>query len=125
MKARKVEAALAIKPEVPVAPAKPSKYRNKKTTVDGIVFDSRKEAARYGELKSLLEAGEISDLRIHPPYSLEVKGVKLGKYLADFAYLDAATQREIVEDVKGVKTAVYRLKKKLVWAIYRIKIVEV
>ena len=102
-----------------------SKYRNKKTVVDGITFDSKREAARYCELKKRLATGAIRDLRLQPPYPFEVRGVKLGKYVGDFLYYDVASQRDVLEDVKGIKTAVYRLKKKLMLALYGIEIVEV
>lgn len=99
-----------------------SKYRAKKTTVDGYTFDSKKEAARYGALKILLRSGEISDLVLQPKYPIVFNGVKICDYKADFKY--RANGREIVEDVKGVKTPVYRLKKKMVKAVYGIDILE-
>lgn len=102
-----------------------SKYRNTPTTVDGIRFDSKKEAYRYGTLKLLLAAGSIRDLEIHPPYPLVVNGVKVGRYVADFRYTDVGTGKQVVEDVKGVRTAVYKLKKKLVAALHGIDVVEI
>jgi len=102
-----------------------AKYRNQKTTLDGIQFDSRTEAARYQELLFLVRAGVITHLELQPRYNLVVNGQKLGFYKADFRYYDTATGETIVEDVKGVKTAVYSLKKKLVRALYGIEIVEI
>jgi hypothetical protein len=101
-----------------------SKYNNKKTEVDGIVFDSRKEANRYLDLKFLQAAGEIQDLILQPAFDLIVQGGKvIGKYYADFKYREGV--KVIVEDVKGVKTDVYRLKKKIVESVHGIKITEV
>ena len=100
-----------------------TKYHAVKTTIDGIRFDSKAEAARYNVLKLLERNGNISLLVIHPVYPLVVMGQKVGKYIADFEYVDEFG-REVVEDVKGVKTPVYRLKKKLVKALYGIDILE-
>lgn len=101
-----------------------SKYHNKKTEVDGIVFDSKREASRYLELKLLQQAGEIQDLILQPSYELRVEGGKvIGKYFADFKY--RVGMKVVVEDSKGVRTDVYRLKKRIVEAVYGIKIVEV
>lgn len=92
-----------------------SKYHNKKTTVDGITFDSRREADRYCELKLLLMAGLISDLKLQVPFELVPKSSKgrAIKYIADFVYTDNKTGETVIEDVKGIKTAVYKLKKRL------------
>lgn len=93
------------------------KYHAKKTTVDGITFDSKKEALRYEELRMLEKAGMISDLRMQVPFELvpsfryNGQAIRAVKYIADFVYLDGG--RTIVEDVKGYKTDVYAIKKKL------------
>ncbi len=103
-----------------------SKYRNIKTTVDGITFDSRKEAARYGTLKLLEKAREISELRCQVRYNIELNGVKLFAYVADFGYV--AHGFTIVEDVKSEttrKNPVYRIKKKAMKAQFGIEIREV
>lgn len=105
--------------------AKPSKYRAVKTTVDGIVFDSAKEARRYSELKMLLRAGEIEDLERQPELTVSIKGVWICDYLADFKYRRRGDIVTVWEDVKGMKTPVYRLKKKLVEALYGITITEI
>jgi len=99
------------------------KYHNKKTTVDGITFHSKKEAARYQELKLLEKAKEISNLKLQVPFVIEVAGRHICKYLADFTYFDKEGEF-FVEDVKGVRTQTYRLKKKLVEALYGIEILE-
>lgn len=104
---------------------KPHKYRAVATEVDGIRFDSKKEAFRYGQLKLLEQAGLIAHLEVHPRYPLTVNGLKVGTYVADFRYAKTDTGELIVEDVKGVRTPVYRLKKKLVRAIFGFEIREV
>lgn len=112
---------------------KRSKYNARKTTVDGIVFDSAKEAARYSELRLLEKAGEITALVYQPSYCLEVDADHerwdarrhvIGTYRADFAYFDK-NGIEVVEDVKGFKTPLYRWKKKHVEAQYGITIHEI
>lgn len=110
------------------------KYRNRKTQIENIVFDSQKEAQRYCELKLLEKKGEISQLQRQVSFELVPAEVGANKkklraivYLADFVYLtekDGVSQKHI-EDVKGVKTAVYKLKKRLMWHLYRINIEEV
>ncbi len=104
---------------------KPSKYRNHKTLYNGIQFDSRKEADRYRELLWMQQAGLIAGLECQPRYDLVINGHKLGFYKADFRYEDVATNSVVVEDVKGVRTAVYMLKKKLIKALYGIDIIEI
>jgi hypothetical protein len=107
---------------------RPSKYRAQRTTVDGITFHSKKEAARYGQLKMLEKAGEISSLYLQPRYDLNVGYAltdPIGRYVADFSYTDTRTGLVVVEDVKGFKTPLYRWKKKHVEAQYGIEIREV
>jgi len=103
-----------------------SKYRNKKVVFDGIEFDSKKEGNRYLELKGRQLAGEISDLRFQRPYELGVNGEHICTYIADFQYKENGEL--IVEDVKSKftrKLPVYRIKNKLMKAIYNIQIKEV
>lgn len=102
----------------------PSKYRNKKTVVDGITFASKKEANRYGELKILLRAGIITGLEMQRRYPLVVNGLKICTYISDFDYFNESN-KAVVEDVKGVRTREYILKKKLMLACYGIEIKEV
>lgn len=102
-----------------------SKYRNVRTEIDGRRFDSKKEAARFCALRLLEQAGEIRDLVLQPKYRLEANGVLICVYKADFEYTDAATGERVTEDVKGVRTDVYKLKKKLVSALLGIEIREV
>ena len=107
---------------------KAPKYRNIKTVVDGITFDSAKEARRYGELKLLEKSGRISGLEIQPSFRLNVNNCLICTYKADFSYTTEAPHAEgllVVEDVKGFKTPVYRLKKKLMLAVHGIIVVEI
>jgi len=103
----------------------PRKYRNLKTDVDGILFDSQKEAKHYRDLLDRQRAGEIGDLVLQPVFPIVVNGKKIAKYIADFQYRDLGAGTTIVVDTKGVRTSVYKLKKKLVEALYGIVIVEV
>lgn len=124
---------------------KPTKYRAKKTEYDGIEFASRKECARYKELKLLEQRGIIQDLRLQVPFELipaqyeptgEVykRGEHAGEpkmrlverkceYLADFVYTQDGEL--IVEDAKGKRTKEYIIKRKLMLFKYGIKIKEV
>lgn len=116
--------------------SRPSKYGNHAIVVDGIRFDSKKEAARYQDLKFALKAGKIANLVIHPIYPIVVIGIRadatvIGKYTGDFEYVDLglfAVGEIVTEDVKsdGTKTKeAYRLRKRAVEAIYGIRIREV
>lgn len=121
------------------------KYNNKKVMVDGIKFDSKKEAKRYQELKTLERAGHITDLKRQVKYVLipaqyepsdevYVKGKDKGKqkkgrlierecaYYADFVYTENG--KTVVEDTKGVKTPEYIIKRKLMLYVHNIKIKE-
>ena len=99
-----------------------NKFRNKKTEVDGITFHSLKESRRYSELKLLARAGQISDLELQVKFSLDVNGHHVCNYFADFCYTENG--KPVVEDSKGVKTKDYILKRKLMLALYNIKILE-
>jgi hypothetical protein len=100
-----------------------NKYNAKKvTSPDGIIFDSKKEYRRYVYLKNLASQGEIDQLELQPRYDIIVNGKKCGYYKADFQYFNSKLKKKVVEDVKGVRTPVFNLKKKLVEAIYSIEI---
>jgi len=101
------------------------KYGNQKTVIDGITFDSKKEGNRYAELKMLQMAKEISQLEVQPRFDCRIRGKHICNYFADFKYYDHKQNIWVVEDVKGVQTAVFKLKKKLVEALYPIEIVIV
>ncbi len=107
-----------------------SKYQNEKTVVDGITFDSKKEAKRYGELTLLEQAGVIRHLELQPKVKLEVGGIKIRygtghqvRYYGDFRYYDVDKGRYVIEDTKGYKTRDYRLKKAILRAM-GIEIIE-
>ena len=109
----------------------PNKYGNRKTEVDGILFDSAKEARRYGELDLMLKAGDIRDLRLQVSYELipaqkdkRGKAVRPVSYVADFVYF-TRDGGLVVEDAKGMRTDVYKIKKKLMLWIHGIEIKEV
>jgi hypothetical protein len=102
----------------PVKEKRKSKYGN--VVAGG--YDSSKEARRAQELELLQKAGEINNLRHHTVFDLVVNGVIIGKYESDFDYYNPHAY--VVEDVKGVRTDVYKLKKKLLKAIHGIEIVE-
>ena len=109
-----------------------SKYGSRKTEVDGIVFDSAAEARRWRELRLLERAGRISGLRRQVPYVFLVHttGTEPGcgedkrqmRYVADFVYVEDG--REVVEDVKGYRTAEYRRKRRLMRNVYGVDIRE-
>lgn len=101
-----------------------SKYGNKKVVVDGFKFDSKKEANRYGELKLLLKAGLIKDLELQKCYDFIHEGEKICSYIADFCYWDKEKPDYVVEDSKGCRTDVYKIKRKMMKIFYGVKIFE-
>ena len=102
-----------------------SKYRAVRTTVDGITFASKAEARRYQELRMLERARKITGLRLQPRYDLHVNGQKIGTYVGDFEYVVRHGGTTVTEDVKGMKTPMYRWKKKHLKAQWGIEIQEV
>lgn len=106
-----------------VGSKKKSKYGNKKTVYNGFTYDSKKEAAYAQELDLRVRAGDIHSWERQVPLEIKVNDRKICKYIADFLVKYANGKQEFV-DVKGMKTDVYRLKKKLVEAIYGITIIE-
>lgn len=111
----------------------PSKYKNKKTEVDGICFDSKKEAQRFVTLRLLAQAGEITELRLQAEFTLQEayttpdgERVRAIRYRADFCYRDRAGTL-VVEDVKsaGTRTREYIMKKKLLLNRFGIAVTEV
>lgn len=101
------------------------KYGNKPTVVDGLSFQSKVEANRYGELLILQKAGFVAGLKVQPRFPLIINGVTICTYVADFSYEE--NNHLVVEDVKSpaTKTPVYKLKKTLMKAIHGIDVVEV
>ena len=108
--------------------ARGSKYHAKKTVIDGIEFDSAREAKRYTRLRALEDEGKIQHLRLQVPFELvpsfECEGVKYRemKYVADFVYVRDG--KVVVEDCKGFKTPEYKMKKKLMAYVNHINIEE-
>ena len=115
-----------------------NKYRNRKVTVDGIEFDSIKEASRYSQLKIMQKAGLIEDLELQKKYVLipaqKIDGKTVERecsYIADFVYKDVSSGETIVEDVKGYRNpesagyAKFVIKRKLMLYVYGIRITEV
>ncbi len=121
-----------------------NKYLNNKTKIDGILFDSKKEAKYYLRLKQDEKEGKITDLRLQVPYEIvpavykdEVKHLKTKDkivrrlvqraiiYIADFVYTSTSSGNTVVVDCKGFKTKEYILKKKMMLALKGIDIVEV
>ena len=104
-----------------------NKYGAIKTTLDGITFDSAREASRWGQLVLLQRLGKIKDLDRQVPFRLipAEKGKRLRelRYIADFVYTDDKGRH--VEDSKGFRTQEYRLKKRLMWHLYGIEVEEV
>ena len=97
-----------------------NKYHNKKASVDNIKFDSIKESKRYNQLKILEKANLISELELQKKFELQPsyinnKGEKIRAiyYIADFYYYDELKNKYIVEDTKGYRTEVYKVKKKI------------
>jgi len=108
-----------------------TKYRAQPTEVDGHRFASKREAARYQELRLLERAGKIVNLELQPRFECRVNGIKVCTYVADFAFVDleraaggGEASPRVIEDVKGVRTPVYRMKKKLVEALYPGVVIE-
>ena len=107
-----------------------NKYKSRKVTVDGLVFDSRKEYIRWCELVLLQKAGQITELKRQVKYEL-IPSQKVGgkvaeracTYVADFVYTDNG--KTIVEDTKGYKTKDYIIKRKLMLYVHGIRISEV
>ena len=93
-----------------------TKYRAQPTVVDGIRCDSTAAARRDGDLKVMEKAGLITDLELQPTFPVKINGIKVFTYRADFRYVDL--DGVVIEDVKGYKTPLYKLKKKCVEAAY-------
>jgi hypothetical protein len=104
-------------------PEKTRKYRNKPTVVGDLKFASKREANRYQELQFAEKAGTITDLRCQVRYQININGERVCVYVADFVFQRG--DEIVVEDAKGVRTDVYKLKAKLMRIVNGITIVEV
>lgn len=100
-----------------------SKYGNVKVQIDGITFDSKAEGARYRELMLLFKGGVIRNLELQPKFTITLNGKKVFTYKADFSYFEK--DQRVVEDVKGFRTPVYKLKKRIVEAQLGVTIKEI
>jgi len=103
-----------------------TKYNAKKTTVGNITFDSKLEAERFEQLRLLERAGEIVGLQLQVEFQI-LQGwkhpetgekIKSRFYVADFVYIDNATNKMIAEDTKGMETVDFRLKWSMVKSLY-------
>lgn len=106
---------------------KPGKYKSIPHHVDGIRFDSRKEAEYYGQLKLRKKINDIKGFRRQVRFKMEIDGVNITTYVADFV-IEHHDGREEVIDVKSEITktlATYRIKKKLLLALHKIEVIEV
>lgn len=99
-------------------PPRNNKYSAEKVTVDGITFDSKREARRYGELRMMERAGQIRDLQLQVPIMLEGRDgpvlSRSGRQMrltVDFAYVDVATELQVFEDAKGKPTRDYEVRR--------------
>ena len=107
---------------------KRNKFNAVKTTIDSITFDSKKESVRYTQLKLYEKGGLITDLKLQvsyeliPKLSINGKTERAIKYIADFVYYDTVHKCEVVEDVKGMITDVFKLKYRLMKFIHGIDI---
>lgn len=101
-----------------------NKYKNVKTEIDGIIFDSKKEARHYSNLKMMMKCGRINFFDVKVKYEIARIGKRTRSYIADFVVTNNDGSVE-VHDVKGVKTPVYNLKKFLMEERHGIKIVEI
>ncbi len=109
-------------------PKKIMKYGNKKTVIDGIMFDSKKEAYRYRELSLMQKAGKIKDLRLQVRFELipkqkgKYRNERKCEYIADFVYYQNG--ETVVEDTKGKRTPDYIIKRKLMLQVHGISVKE-
>lgn len=104
--------------------SKLGKYNNRGYRLDGKFFHSEAEANRYMQLKLLAEKGVITHLECQVGYPIHIDGAPICTYYADFRYFVRDPQALVIEDVKGQRTEVFSLKKKLVEAKHKIKVLE-
>ena len=111
-------------PDAPAPVEKPrrSKYGNHRVVIDGLTFDSKREACRWLQLVEDERAGRITSLERQVRFPLDIAGIHVCDYVADFVFIRDG--RRVVEDAKGMKTPAYRLKKKMMLAIHGIEIEE-
>lgn len=105
-----------------LAKPKRAKYGNRKVMIDGILFDSKREAAYYSELKIREKAGEVTGVEMQRPFTILINGFLVGTYRSDFAFWDVLADRFRVIDVKGMDTPLSKFKRKCVKAQYGINV---
>jgi hypothetical protein len=105
-------------------PKRKSKYNNERVQLDGIWFDSKREAAYYANLKQREKAGEVSAVELQRSFALlGPQGLLMATYRCDFAFIDHTQgDRFRVVDVKGVETKEFRLKKRMMKALLGIDV---
>lgn len=121
-----VESKTVLPPTVPAPDVTVNKYRNKKAEYDGLQFDSVKEMHRYQFLKMQFVDGAITDFCRQWPLQIIVNGQYIAEYIADFTYLRGGVR--VIEDVKSKATKKlpeYRLKVKLIKALYGYEVQEI
>lgn len=101
------------------------KYGAKAVEIGGIKFPSKAEGERYCDLKQRQDLGLIMDLQVHVRFDLIVNGIKIAVYESDACYYDCETGKDVVEDTKGVLTAVFRMKSRLMKACHGIDVVVI
>lgn len=99
-----------------------NKYGAIKTEYGGVLYDSKAEAHRAYELDLMVKAGLITKLERQTKFPIIINNIKVFTYIADFTYIDLEIGKSVVEDVKGMRTALFNLKKKCVEAQYSIEI---
>lgn len=107
------------------APKTVNKYRNIRKVVNGLSFDSVKEARHYQDLVTWQQSGQITELQRQVPFAVEINGHHIGFYYADFSFKKDG--KLVVEDVKSraTKTDLYKWKKKCVEALHGVEIIEI
>jgi len=101
---------------------KKNKYGAMKTEYNGEMYDSKAEAHRAFELDMMEKSGLINDLERQKKFPVSINGKVVFTYIADFTYIDLEKKKLVVEDVKGMRTPMFNLKKKCVEAQYEIEI---
>lgn len=104
--------------------SKLGKYNQRGTRLDGRFFHSEAEANRYLQLKTMMAAGRITHLECQVPYQIHIDGILICTYNADFRYFCREPHALVIEDVKGLRTKEFIIKKKLVEAKYKVIIHE-
>ncbi len=113
-----------VDPEQEKLLKKKRKYHNRPATVNGIWFSSEKEADRWKILKAMEKNGNIMHLQRQQTFKLVVNGRLITQYRCDFRYFDIELEEDVVEDTKGVRTELYKIKARLMLALFGIKVKE-